>query len=179
MLYVSCFHGCPISYGNTQSKFYHSVDTSKTKSVFDFLLNPKKPKKNRERFLYRLRKQSVRLPHTEDNKGITLCQIKKNYTNGCAVEAETIHLFKSAHFVMHKMVHIYLFDIVCVKWIENRPNKTYSFKYYSNMRLWGFSTCCAWTKSSVSKSISTLFLSRCCLRDPRTTMGSAAEHFNM
>lgn len=46
MLYVSCFHGCPISYGNTQSKFYHSVDTSKTKSVFDFLLNPKKTEKD-------------------------------------------------------------------------------------------------------------------------------------
>lgn len=50
MLYVSCFHGCPISYGNTQSKFYHSVDTSKTKSVFDFLLNP--PQKKTEKDSY-------------------------------------------------------------------------------------------------------------------------------
>lgn len=52
MLYVSCFHGCPISYGNTQSKFYHSVDTSKTKSVFDFLLNPKKTQKKTEKDFY-------------------------------------------------------------------------------------------------------------------------------
>ena len=36
----------------------------------------------------------MRLQHTKDNKGITLCQIKKNYTNGCAVKAKSIHLFR-------------------------------------------------------------------------------------
>lgn len=81
----------------------------------------------------------MRLQHTEDNKGITLCQIKKNYTNGCAVEAESIHLFKSAHFVMHKMLHMYLFDIVCVKWIRNTPNKKCSLEYDLNMQPQSFS----------------------------------------
>ena len=73
------------------SELTHSVDTSETKSVFDFFVQ--RGEKKKESYSSR-EKQCVRLQHTKDNKGITLCQIKKDYTNGYAVEAESIHLFK-------------------------------------------------------------------------------------
>ena len=78
----------------------------------------------------------MRLRHTEDGGGITLCQIKKKYRNVCAVEAESIHLFKSAHFVIRKTLHIYLFDIVCVRRIRRIQNKTAAPETFSTYWTW-------------------------------------------
>lgn len=36
-----------------------------------------------------------------------------------------------------QMLHFYLFDIVCVKWIRNTQNKKYHSKYYSNVLVLG------------------------------------------
>lgn len=41
-------------------------------------------------------------------KGITLCQIKKNYTNGYAVQAESIHLSSTEN-----ALRLFIWNCVC------------------------------------------------------------------
>lgn len=74
----------------------HRENSRQTNTVFDsFCLKPTRKKKNKRRRRRKnctvVRKQGVRLRHTEETKGITLCQIKKNYASGCAVQAKRIH----------------------------------------------------------------------------------------
>lgn len=87
---LHAFKPAPYSHTYTQGK----IQADKH-SVWFFLFKAHQEKKRKRRRRRKnctvVRKQGVRLRHTEETKGITLCQIKKNYASGCVVQAKRIH----------------------------------------------------------------------------------------